>query len=266
MLQEPKALEDIEVLLVEKQAIATAISLGFPVNFTRTDKDFYALMVANSYLGEHRTFNGRLMNVMRQLRGLNYGNYSYIEHFVQDGGSTFPVPNVPRSKQYFSIWIRPVAHKNAHFALRQALRELHILVDHGMTQEQFEETRDFLLNYSKLYVQTISRRLGYLIDSKFYDSEYHINRIDNELQALSLEDVNRAIKRHLQYNNIAVAIVTPDAATLRDKLLLDKPSPITYSVEVDDDLLHEDKEIMSYPLSINPEHVTIMPVENMFKN
>ena len=62
-----------------------------------------------------------------------------------------------------------------------------------MTQEQFEETRDFLLNYSKLSVQTISRRLGYLIDSKFYGSEYRIDRIDNELRALSLEDVNKAI-------------------------------------------------------------------------
>ncbi len=105
LLQEPRALDEIEVLPAEKQAIATAISLGFPVNITRADKGFYALMVANSYLGEHRTFNGRLMNVMRQLRGLNYGDYSYIEHFVQDGGSTFPVPNIPRSKQYFSIWI-----------------------------------------------------------------------------------------------------------------------------------------------------------------
>ncbi len=266
VLQEPRALEDIEVLLVEKQVIATAISLGFPVNITRADKDFYALMVANSYLGEHRTFNGRLMNVMRQLRGLNYGDYSYIEHFVQDGGSTFPVPNVPRSRQYFSIWIRPVAHNNAHFALRQALRELQILIDDGMTQEQFEETRDFLLNYSKLYVQTISRRLGYLMDSKFYGSKYHIDRIENELRALSLDNVNRAIRRNLQYSNIAVAIVTPDAATLRDNLLSDSSSPITYSVDIDDDLLSEDKEIMSYPLSINPEHIIIIPVENMFKN
>lgn len=211
LLQEPRVLDEIEVLLVEKQAMATAISLGFPVNITRADKGFYALMVANSYLGEHRTFNGRLMNVMRQLRGLNYGDYSYIEHFVQDGESTFPVPNVPRSKQYFSIWIRPVAHYNAHFALRQALRELQILVDDGMTQEQFEETRDFLLNYSKLSVQTISRRLGYLITRNFTVPNIISTVSDNELQALSLEDVNKAIRYHLQYSNIAVAIVTPDA-------------------------------------------------------
>ena len=76
VLPPPRALEGIELLLVEKDAIATAISIGFPIDVTRADDDFYPLMVANSYFGEHRTFNGRLMNQMRGLRGLNYGDYS----------------------------------------------------------------------------------------------------------------------------------------------------------------------------------------------
>ena len=54
---------------------------------TRRDDDFYALAVANSYLGEHRTFNGKLMQDLRGKRGLNYGDYSYIEDFIQEGGS-----------------------------------------------------------------------------------------------------------------------------------------------------------------------------------
>src|SRR5467141_4810535 len=103
-------------------APATAISIGFPIGVTRADKDFYALLVANSYLGEHRTFNGRLMNTMRGDRGLNYGDYSYTEIFIQDGGSTFPLTNIPRRQQFFSIWIRPVPPVNALFALRQATR------------------------------------------------------------------------------------------------------------------------------------------------
>ena len=129
---------------MDKDAIATAISIGFPIDLTRADDDFYALMVANSYFGEHRTFNGLLMNKMRGQRGLNYGDYSYIEHFVQDGGSRLPVPNIPRRQQFFSIWIRPVPHHNAHFALRQALRELRVLVDDGLREADFEATREFL--------------------------------------------------------------------------------------------------------------------------
>ena len=176
-LPAPRALDGIELLLVDKDAIATAISIGFPIDVTRTDDDFYALMVANSYFGEHRTFNGLLMNKMRGMRGLNYGDYSYIEHFVQDGGSRLPIPNIPRRQQFFSIWIRPVPHHNAHFALRQALRELRVLVDDGLSAADFEATREFLVNYSKLYVQTSSRRLGYHMDSAAYGAAYFIDEI-----------------------------------------------------------------------------------------
>ena len=59
-------------------SIATAVSAGFPTRVTRKDDDWYPLLVANSYLGEHRTFNGVLMNELRGKRGLNYGDYSYI--------------------------------------------------------------------------------------------------------------------------------------------------------------------------------------------
>src|SRR5205814_9539815 len=57
----------------------------FRSDVTRSDDDYYALAVANSYLGEHRTFNGKLMQDLRGKRGLNYGDYSYIEDYVQEG-------------------------------------------------------------------------------------------------------------------------------------------------------------------------------------
>src|SRR5450759_2466623 len=93
----------VEGIIIQKDNRATAISFGYPIDVTRADKDFYALLVANSYLGEHRTFNGVLMNHLRGDRGLNYGDYSYIENFIQDGGSTFPDPNTPRRQQFFSV-------------------------------------------------------------------------------------------------------------------------------------------------------------------
>jgi zinc protease len=263
-LPAPRAVDGLELLLVEKDAIATAISIGFPIAVTRADDDFYPLMVANSYFGEHRTFNGRLMNQMRGLRGLNYGDYSYIENFIQDGGSTFPVPNTPRSQQFFSIWIRPVPHHNAAFALRQAVRELALLVENGLSQTDFEATREYLVNYSKLYVQTTSRRLGYAMDSRFYDTEFFIDEIRSRLETLTVDEVNAAIRRHLQADNLAIAIVTRDAEAFRDDLLSGEPSPVTYNTAVGDEILAEDEAIKPYPLSINPGRVRVVPVEEMF--
>jgi len=263
-LPPPRAVEGRELLLVEKDAIATAISIGFPIEITRADDDFYPLMVANSYFGEHRTFNGRLMNQMRGLRGLNYGDYSYIENFIQDGGSTFPVPNTPRRQQFFSIWIRPVPHHNAAFALRQAVRELALLVENGLSQEDFEATRDYLVNYSKLYVQTTSRRLGYAMDSRFYETEFFIDEIRSRLEALTVDEVNAAIRRYLQADNLAIAVVTRDAEAFRDELLSGEPSPVAYNTAVGDEILAEDEAIKPYPLAINPDRVRVVPVEEMF--
>ena len=263
-LPAPRALDGLELLLVEKDAIATAMSIGFPIDVTRADDDFYPLMVANSYFGEHRTFNGRLMNQMRGLRGLNYGDYSYIENFIQDGGSTFPAPNTPRRQQFFSIWIRPVPHHNAAFALRQAVRELALLVEQGLSEADFDATREYLINYSKLYVQTGSRRLGYAVDSAFYGTGFFVDEIRDRLSAMTVQDVNAAIRRHLQADNLGIAIVTREAEAFRDALLSGEPSDVTYNTEVAGDILNEDEEIKTYPLAINPDRVRVVPVEQMF--
>ena len=265
-LPAPRVLEGVELLVVEKEAIATAISIGFPIGVTRADDDFYPLLVANSYFGEHRTFNGLLMNVMRGQRGLNYGDYSYIENFIQAGGSRMPVPNIPRRQQFFSIWIRPVPHHNAHFALRQALRELQRLVEEGLSREDFEATRDFLLNYSQLYVQTTGRRLGYLMDARFYDTGFLVDEIRARLPALTVDDVNSAVRRHLRFDDLGVAAVTSNAEELVERLLAGEPSPPTYNTQVGEDILAEDAEIIDYHIPFNMDRVKIVPVREMFRD
>ena len=155
-------------------------------------------------------------------------------------------------------------HHNAAFALRQAVRELALLVEHGLSQADFDATREYLVNYSRLYVQTTSRRLGYAMDSRFYDTGFFVDEIRARLEALTLDDVNAAVRRHLQADNLAVAIVTRDAAAFRDELLSGAPSTVTYNTEVGEAILAEDEEIRSYPLAINRDRVRVVAVEDMF--
>jgi zinc protease len=264
-LPDPGAILNMEIMFVEKPARGTAISMGFPITLTRKDRDYYALMLANSYFGEHRTFNGVLMNSLRGDRGLNYGDYSYVEQWIQDGGSTFQLPNTPRHQQYFSIWIRPVQPENAHFAVRNAMYELKNLVEKGLTEEQFEATRKYLINYSKLWVQTTSRRLGYQMDSEFYGTEFFIDKIEKELKVLRLADVNNAIKKYLNSTNIKVAVVCNDAKTLQDAMFSNAPSHIKYASPVAQKILDEDKIIEVFPLEINKEKSKIVPVKELFE-
>jgi zinc protease len=267
-LPAPEKAQALEITVVQKPARATAISMGHTLPITRKDNDFYALMVANSYLGEHRTFNGVLMNRLRGDRGLNYGDYSYIERFTGGlgSGNVFPNVNTPLRQQYFSVWLRPVQPENAHFALRAAMYELQKFVEKGLSEKDFEQTRKFLLHYSKLWAQTLDRRLGYKMDSEFYGTEYFIDRIDKELRRLTLESVNTAIKKYIDPNNMKVAMVAEDAQGLLNKIVANEPSPITYASPVSQRILDEDKVIERLPLKVNKERSRVVPVEHLFEN
>ena len=61
----PKPIEGIHVKIIEKECESTAISLGFPIEAHRGTKDWYALALANSWLGEHRNSSSHLYQVLR---------------------------------------------------------------------------------------------------------------------------------------------------------------------------------------------------------
>ena len=69
--------------MVEKDTRSVAYSMGFPIDVKRGHPDYPALLVAQAYFGQHRTSGGRLYKRMREIRGLNYGDYAYIEYFPQ---------------------------------------------------------------------------------------------------------------------------------------------------------------------------------------
>ncbi len=262
----PAKIEGLNVEIVEKDAEATAISFGMPIGVHRGDRDFYALALATSWLGEHRNSFSHLYSVIREARGLNYGDYAYIEHFPGGHYRQFPPANVARRQQIFQVWIRPVPNETRLFAFRAALRELQSLVENGMSESEFELTRKFLKGYILHYAPTTMMKLGYAMDDRFYGIENgHWETFAAMLDGLTRDDVNSALKRHLGFKNIKVAFVTPDAEGLRAALLANEPSPITYASEKPAEVLEEDKKIEVYPLVVKPQNVTIFKVEDMFE-
>jgi zinc protease len=249
--------------LIEKETASVGIHFGYAIPVTRADADYYPLMVANSYLGEHRTFNGVLMQELRGARGLNYGDYSYVEHYAAPPFTSRPTPNVPRRQQYFSVWIRPVVPETAHFALRAGLHFVGETAENGLSKEQFELTRDYLLNYSKLWAQTLSERLGIHMDSRFYGAPYWIDEIERRLTGMSVEEVNAAIEKYLQTGAYEAVMVLNGAAGTAAALFADQPSPIEYQSEVPAEVLKEDEAIV--PLEVRPTAVEIVPVAKMFE-
>jgi zinc protease len=262
---QPKLDPGMKIEIIERETRSTAISLGFPINITRASKDWPALALVASYFGQHRSSNSYLYQKLREARGLNYGDYAYIEYFPRGMFQFMPDTNLGRQQQIFQIWIRPVEPQNGHFALRAALYEFDKLVRDGMTKESFEATRDFLSKYVNVLTQTQNAQLGYALDSRYYNTPDYNAYLREQLSKLTLDDVNRALRTYLKTENMRVVLITKDAAGLRDAIVGNKPSPITYNSPKPQEIMDEDKIISSYKIDVKPESVVIVPVEMVFK-
>ena len=262
---EPAKVERSQVILIDKDTRSVAWSLGFPIDVKRGDPDFAALLVMQSWLGQHRS-HGRLFDRMRQLRGLNYGDYAYIEYFPRGMYQFEPDPNLARHQQIIQIWIRPVEPPNAAFALRLALFELDRLVKEGMTQADFERTRSFLSKYVNVLTKTKSAELGYAIDSVYYGIPDYNEYVKTALAKLTLADVNRAIRKHLRADRMRIVGVTKNAEELKTVLTGDAATPIHYNSPKPQDILDEDKIVEKWPLNLTAADVTIVPVASVFEN
>jgi zinc protease len=108
-------------------------------------------------------------------------------------------------------------------------------------------------------------RLGYAIDDRFYALKgSHLETFRKMMSEVTLKDVNAAIKKYWQYDNMQIAIVTKDATSLKEALGNETSSPITYKTLKTQHVLDEDKEISAFPLGIKAEDVTIVPVAELF--
>lgn len=278
--------DGIEVEIIAKDgAFGSAIFTGATLPITRADDDFAALMIANSWMGEHRKAYSRLYQKIRQDRSMNYGDYAYIEWYSNGGRNQLPPSGVPRASNYWSIWIRPVQIAtqlqaqypeladvtigHAHFALRMAIREFDLLIKNGMNEEDFAATKTFLRSYSKLYAQSPAQQLGWLMDSRFYGRSDYLAELDSLLVKTTLEQVNAAIGKYWQTKNMFVTIVTDkgEAQPLADSLINNTASPMSYSDLVKSglppEILTEDEAVANYHLNI--KKVTIVPSADTFK-
>ena len=270
----PSSIEGIHMLLVEKDTGSSPVSFGFPIKLLRGDSDFYAMMLFNSAMGEHRNSFGRLYQVIRETRGINYGDYCYIEAYPEGYSTQVPPVNVSRRSQIFEVWLRPIAatapgtlHDRTLFTTRTAMREFQKVIDEGMSPESFEATRRFLKNYIVNFGATLSRRLAYSVDDAFYGmpGPGFLASIRSGLDALSLDQVNSAIKRHLQLQDLRIVVITKNAEGFKQRLLSAEPTTIDYAGPQPEEVLEEDKLIAAYPIPVKEENIRIIDINDVFE-
>jgi zinc protease len=149
-------------------------------------------------------------------------------------------------------------------SLRIAIHELDRLITSGLSRQDFEQTRDYLMK--AVYVMTARQdhQIGYALDSRWYGTGEFTSFMRERLSKLTVEQVNAAIRAHVSAKDLSVVIITKDAQDLKQRLVSDAFSPIKYDGEKPKALLDEDHIIGARKLNIPADKVRVTPVADVF--
>jgi len=180
--------EKIEV----KDTKQAYIYFGAPYNLKSDDKDTYKSKVAGFILGESG-FGSRLMEEIRVKRGLAYSAYSRT--------------SINRSNSYFSGHLQ-TKNESLEEAKSVVISEIKKFVDKGVTQSELDQAKRFLLGSEPLRNETLSQRLNRAFTEYYRGFELGHSKAELKLiEALSLEDLNKFIKKHDEITNLSFSIV-----------------------------------------------------------
>jgi zinc protease len=253
-----------QLLVVEKPTASTGWHFGHPLDVQRDHPDYAALYLAMVHFGDHRESHGRLYKNLRTARGMNYGDYAYVEHYVQQGWSRTQETATIREQPQFSVWLRPTDADNGPFAVKLALQLTEDLVTEGLSQEQFESTREYLLMRMKTWAQDPGRRLGFAVEAEAMDLPNQLEDLPASIEALDLSQVNGALQTWIHPEDLRLVAVTGDGQALVDSLTEGSATPIVYrGVEPEPEQAKMDQEIAAKQLAL--DSWDIVPAEGIFR-
>jgi zinc protease len=215
------------------------------------------------------------MQRLREQRGLNYGDYAYIEHFQQQGGDAATAQTYrARHQQDFTIWLRPVQNENRLFALRAALYEFErSLKDEPFSADEVEQTKGFLDGYLLLYDQTDARKLGYALDDDFLGMQDFLRKWRAALPAVTADQVNAAWRKRMKPEELQCVVVGPGMAEAKKALLADAETPMHYQKDAQGNVPQKAAALLDADRAVNrtsfgakgPGDVEVVPVDKMFE-
>lgn len=156
------------------------------------DPDFFPVFVANHILGGG-SFTARLMNEVREKRGLTYGIYSYFQTFERAG-----------------IFTGSVASDNAKVAEALAITKAEIdrLREEGVTEEELIDAKTYLTGAFALRFDSNAKIAGQLLGYQLggFPIDY-INIRNDKINAVTMDDINRTLKRFPASSEITFVVV-----------------------------------------------------------
>ena len=185
----PKTQEEI----VRKKTEQAYVYFGSPFDMKTGDEEYYKSRVAIFILGSSG-FGSRLMEEIRVKKGLAYSAYGRI--------------TVNKTNSYFSGYLQTKLESQDE-AQKSVNEVIKTFVDKGVTQDELDQAKKFLLGSEPLRVETLSQRLGRTFMDYYKGAPLNNSQLElDKIQSLQLQDLNTFIGKHKEILNLTYAIVT----------------------------------------------------------
>ncbi len=181
-----------KIKTIKKDTQQAYIYFGSPFNIDVKDEDTYMAKVASFILGGSG-FGSRLMEEIRVKRGLAYSAYGYV--------------SVNKSHSYFTGYLQTKL-ESANEAKSLVKTLVKDFVKDGVTQEELDSAKKFLLGSEPLRTETLSQRLNraFTFYYRGLEQDYATKEL-KKIEKLQLEELNTFIKAHNEIQELSFSIV-----------------------------------------------------------
>lgn len=190
-LPQVKPLTTAKKIVIDYPSAQTHIFVG-QTGVKRGDEDYFSLYVANHPFGGSG-FASRLVEVIREDKGLAYSVYSYFTPLRQKGLFTMGMQTKTEQTQQ---------------ALSLLDQELRKYVNNGPDEEELAESLSNITGGFPLKIDGNGKLLGYISMIGFYDLpiDYLDNFLEN-VKAIDVDKVNGALTRRVHPDKMVTVIV-----------------------------------------------------------
>lgn len=177
--------------------------------------DVMALLVGNAALGG--VFTSRLMAELREERGWSYGASSRIR----------------AERNHGSLAVRyGVDSEHAAESIALVRDLLEAWAETGLDPEEFTYCRDYLRHGFAFQLETASSRMALQLDTLLADRspDFYRNYV-GRLDALTCDEVNQALRRHVQVDRLSLTALGDGAAlaTAAERAGFRSPEVVSYT-------------------------------------
>ena len=178
---------------IRMDSAQTHVLIGQP-GIKRDDPDYFALLVGNHILGGGG-FASRLMEQVREQRGLSYSVYSHFSPGLHAGAFTI------------GLQTRPAQAAQAVQLVHQVLAEF---VKDGPTPQELQAAKDNLIGGFALRLDANRKLLGNVANIAWNKLPLdYLDHWSERVQAVSADDIRQAFARVIQPGRLATVVVGP---------------------------------------------------------